>query len=81
MVKLITMFNPNSLYKRSFLFLLGSMVLLNSCYKPKAKFMLTGGNYVLSLRTQEAAAQLPITCLAQIPSVRIIKPFLLPEMV
>jgi hypothetical protein len=52
MAKLITMFNSTSKYIRSFLFLLSSIVLLNSCYKPKSKFQLTGGNYVLSLRIQ-----------------------------
>jgi hypothetical protein len=52
MEKLITMNNPHSKYIRSLLFLLCPIVLLNSCYKPKSKFFLTGGNYVLSLRTQ-----------------------------
>lgn len=50
------MFNPNSKYIRSFLFLLVSVVVLNSCYKPKSKFFMTGGNYVLSLRIQGSAS-------------------------
>ena len=50
------MHNPNSKYIRSFLFLLGSLILLNSCYKPKSKFFMTGGNYVLSLRIQGSAS-------------------------
>lgn len=52
MVKHFTMYNPNSKYTRAFFFLLAATVLLSSCYKAKDKFLQTGGNYVLSLRTQ-----------------------------
>jgi hypothetical protein len=46
------MYNPNSKYTRTILFLLTATVLLGSCYKEKNKFRQEGGNYVLSLRTQ-----------------------------
>lgn len=46
--------NPNLKYTRSFLFLLAITLttVLNSCYKPKSRFLQASGNYVLALRTQ-----------------------------
>jgi hypothetical protein len=51
MVKHINMHFCNIKYTTSFL-LVTTVVLLNSCYKPKSHFFQTGGNYVLALRTQ-----------------------------
>jgi hypothetical protein len=42
----------NSKYTRSILCILAATALVSSCYKPKTRFSLSGGNYVLSLRTQ-----------------------------
>jgi hypothetical protein len=48
----MTMHIRNSTYTRSLVCILAITLLLNSCYKPKSHFLLSGGNYVLSLRTQ-----------------------------